>query len=156
MDTAIASQLLDSIVAAEHSLVLMRCDDAPSLLDLMHRHAIRTGLALYAWDEQAGLHSLRDAQVPVAGVQRFGEALRYVIQSAHFGVYFFAGHPPVFDATLIPLLRQAARLGGEHARRVVLLDPATELPAGVEAAELNRGVTAASRPRLRDGQWMRA
>lgn len=155
-DTAIANELLDTIVDAERSLVVLHCDDAPSLLDLLHRHAIRTGQALYAWSADAGLRSLRDTQVPVSGAHRFGEALRHIIQSAHYGIYFFVDHPPLFDAALIPLLRQAARLGGEHARRVVLLGSAGELPAGVEACELRPGIASTARPRLRDGRWMRA
>lgn len=155
-DTFIANELLDTIVEAERSLVVLRCDDVPSLLDLLHRHAIRTGQALYAWSADTGLRSLRDAQVPVSGARRFGEALRHVIQSAHYGIYFFAEHPPLFDAALIPLLRQVARLSGEHARRVVLLGAVTELPAGVEAFELSPGMGSTTRPRLRDGRWMRA
>jgi hypothetical protein len=155
-DTAIASELLDTIVNAKRSLVLLRCDEAQPLLDLLRRHAIRTGQALYAWNEETGLRSMRDAQAAVPSSQRFSDALRHVIQSAHFGVYFFAGHLPPLDAILAALLRQAARLSGEHARRVVLMGPNTELPPGVEAFELKRTIGTPARPRLRDGRWVRA
>ncbi len=153
--TETTGELLDTIIGAEHSLVVLRCGDVSSLLELLHRHAILTGLALYAWDAEEGLRSLRDAQVPVPGSRRFGDALRHVIQSAHFGIYFFAAPPQVFDATLIPLLRQASRLTGDHVRRVVLLGGESELPAGVEAFTLNREQSAPLRPRLRDGHWVK-
>ena len=155
-DTAIASELLDTIVNAKRSLVLLRCDEAQPLLDLLRRHAIRTGQALYAWNEETGLRSLRDAQLTVPSSGRFADALRHIVQSAHFGVYFFAGHLPPLDAALVPLLRQAARLNGEHARRVVLVGADTELPPGVEAFELKRGIAKPPRPRLRDGRGERA
>ncbi|HEY3521489.1 MAG TPA: hypothetical protein VGK80_10705 [Rhodanobacteraceae bacterium] len=153
-DTAIASELLDTIVNAKRSLVLLRCDETQPLLDLLRRHAIRTGQALYAWDDEAGLRSLRDAQSPAPSSKRFADALRHIVQSAHFGVYFFAGHLPPFDATLVPLLRQVARLNGEHARRVVLIGAVAELPAGIEAFELKRAIAKPARPRLRDGRWV--
>ena len=156
MDTNIASELLDTIVNAKRSLVLLRCDEAQPLLDLLRRHAIRTGQALYAWNEETGLRSLRDAQLTVPSSLRFSDALRHIIQSAHFGVYFFAGILPPFDATLVPLLRQASRLNGEHARRVVLIGAVAELPAGVDAFELKRAIAKPARPRLRDGHWVRA
>lgn len=156
MDTNIASELLDTIVGAQRSLVVLRCDDPRRLLDSLRRHAIRTGQALYAWDEEAGLRSLRDAHVSVPSSHRFGEALRQIIQSAHFGIYFFADHPQVFDASLVSLLRQTARLNGEHTRRVVLMGANTELPAGIDAFEFSRSTAMSARPRLRDGRWVRA
>ncbi|HJU26429.1 MAG TPA: hypothetical protein VJ722_07130 [Rhodanobacteraceae bacterium] len=154
MDTAIASELLDVILAAERSLVVLRCADVPPLLELMRRHAIRTGQALYAWSEDAGLSSLRDGQVTVAGSHRFADALRHVIQSAHYGIYFFADQPQAFDAPLVPLLRQVARLTGEHARRVVLVGIGIELPGNIEALELDRDAMTPARPRLRNGRWV--
>jgi len=155
MDTAIASELLDTIVGAQRSLVVLRCDDAQRLLDLLRRHAIRTGQSLYAWNEETGLRSLRDAQVSVPSSLHFADALRQIIQSAHFGIYFFAGHPQ-FDAATIPLLRQAARLSGDHVRRVVLMGAGIELPPGIEAFEFSRTAAKPARPRLRDGRWVRA
>ena len=154
-DTDIANELLDTIVGAQRSLVMLRCDDTPRLLDLLRRHAIRTGQSLYAWDEDTGLRSLRDAQVSVPSSLRFGDALRQIIQSAHFGIYFFAEHPQ-FDAATIPLLRQTARLSGDHVRRVVLMGANTELPPGIEAFEFSRSAAKPVRPRLRDGRWVRA
>jgi hypothetical protein len=156
MDTAIASELLDTIVDAQRSLAVLRCDDAQRLLDLLRRHAIRTGQSLYAWNEETGLRSLRDAQVSVPSSLRFADALRQIIQSAHFGIYFFAEHPQIFDAATISLLRQVTRLNGDHVRRVVLMGAHTELPAGIEAFEFSRSAAKPARPRLRDGRWVRA
>lgn len=155
-DPAITSGLLDRIIGAEQSLILLRCEEHERLREQLRLHSIRTGQALYAWHEDAGLRSLRESQLPVPGSRRFADALRYVAQSAHFGIYFFSGYPQPFDATLIPLLRQIAKLGGERVRRVVLLDAGTVLPPNMEFCELGWEAGARAKPRLRDGRWVRA
>lgn len=155
-DPAITGALLNRIIGAEQSLVLLRCEESDQLHEQLRLHSIRTGQALYLWKDGEGLRSVREGQMPVPGSGRFLDALRYVTNSVHFGIYFFTGYPQPFDVTMIPLLRQVAKLGGERVRRVVLLDPATTLPSSVEFCELgwNDGVNA--RPRLRDGRWVRA
>jgi hypothetical protein len=155
-DPAITSALLERIVEAGQSLILLRCGERDLLHEQLRLHSIRTGQALYVWGEGEGLRSVREGQLPVPGSRRFADALRYVVQSAHFGIYFFSGYPQPFDATMIPLLRQIAKLGGERVRRVVLLDPDTSLPPTIECCELGWNAGAHARPRLRDGRWVRA
>jgi len=155
-DPAITSALLDRIIGAGHSLIVLRCEDGELLREQLRLHSIRTGQSLYAWHEGAGLRSLRDGELPVPGSRRFTDALRYVTQSAHFGIYFFSGYPQPFDAAMVLLLRQVAKLAGERVRRVVLLDPATQLPPIIESCEVTWQAGARARPRLRDGRWVRA
>ena len=155
-DPAITSALLNRILDSEHSLVLLRCADGDQLREQLRLHSIRTGQALYVWNDGDGLRSVREGQMPVPGSRRFIDALRYVTQSVHFGLYFFTGYPQPFDATTIPLLRQVAKLGGDRVRRVVLLDPETALPPAVEFCEMGWNDGANARPRLRDGRWVRA
>ena len=155
-DAAITSALLDRIIGAERSLILLRCAEPEVLREQLRLHSIRTGQSLYAWQEDAGLRSVREGQLPVPGSRRFIDALRYVAQSVHFGIYFFSGYPQPFDAKMIPLLRQVAKLGGDRVRRIVLMDPATTLPPMVECCELGWNDGANARPRLRDGRWVRA
>jgi hypothetical protein len=155
-DPAITSALLERIVEAGQSLILLPCEEQDLLHEQLRLHSIRTGQALYVWREGDGLRSVREGQLPVPGSRRFADALRYVAQSAHFGIYFFSGYPQPFDAAMVPMLRQIARLGGERVRRVVLLDPGTSLPTTIECCELGWNAGAHARPRLRDGRWVRA
>jgi hypothetical protein len=155
-DPAITSALLDRIIGAEQSLILLRCEEGDLLREQLRLHSIRTGQALYVWRDGEGLRSVREGQLPVPGSRRFVDALRYVTQSAHFGIYFFAEYPQPFDATMIPLLRQVAKLSGDRVRRVVLLDAEAGLPPTVEFCELAWNGGAHARPRLRDGRWVRA
>jgi hypothetical protein len=155
-DPAITSALLDRIIGAEQSLIMLRCEEPGPLREQLRLHSIRTGQALYVWNDGEGLRSVREGQLPVPGSRRFVDALRYVLQSAHFGLYFLSGYPQPFDASMIPLLRQISKLGGERVRRVVLLDPDTLFPPTVEFCELSWEAGAHGRPRLRDGRWMHA
>ena len=154
-DPSITNLLLERIIGAQGGLILLRCDEVERLREQLRQHSIRTGQALYAWDAESGLHSLRNGELPVPGTRRFQDALRYIVQSAHFGIYFFSGYAQPLDAAMIPLLRQVAKMHGERVRRVVLLDPATSLPQTVESVELPWNSGKRARPRLRDGRWVR-
>lgn len=155
-DTAITTALLERIIGAECSLILLSCEEPDLLREHLRVHSILTGQALYAWRDGAGLRSLRDGESPVPGSRYFADALRHIAQSTQFGVYFFGGYPQPFDAGMIPQLRQVARMTGERVRRVVLLDPGTLLPASVESCEMSWRVGSHARPRLRDGRWIPA
>lgn len=155
-DPAIIGALLDRIIGAGQSLIRLRCEESDLLREQLRLHSIRTGQSLYVWREGEGLRSLREGQLPVPGSRRFADALRYVTQSAHFGIYFFSDYPQPFDATMIPLLRQVAKLGGDRVRRVVLVGADTLLPSAVEACDVSWNAGANARPRLRDGRWVRA
>ena len=155
-DPAITSALLQRIIETGQSLILLRCEERDLLREQLRLHSIRTGQALYVWREGEGLRSVREGQLPVPGSRRFVDALRFITQSAHFGIYFFSGYPQPFDAAMVPLLRLVSKLGGERVRRVVLLDADTQLPPTVEFCELGWNAGAHARPRLRDGRWVRA
>jgi hypothetical protein len=154
-DEAIAGNLLERIIEADCGLIVLRCDDEAGLLQQLRWLALHTGQAMYLWREGAGLRRMREGDEEVPGCRHIADVLRYVIQSAHFGVYFLAGSGAAVDSEMVPLLRRVSRADGQPLRRVVLLDPPPSLPAGVGATELVWAVRASSRPRLRDGRWVR-
>ena len=65
-----------------------------------------------AWDTESGLASLREHGITVAGSKRLSEALRFVLQSGHFGVYI-SGRQRRTDPQVLALMRQIARGGKE-------------------------------------------
>jgi len=115
-----------------------------------------TGQAMYLWQPDTGLGSLRDAQVRVPDCQRLGNALRYMQQSIHFGIYFLVGLELPLSAMDATLLRQLARMPKEHLRRVVLIDVPIALVEhlGELAMRLNSTDSSPKRLRLRDGRWL--
>lgn len=146
------------ILAAPSGLVVLSSTDVPDLVDQFRAFARHTGQSLYLWQPDQGLTSLRDAQDGVPDCQRFGNALRHMQHSLHFGVYFLVGVALPLSAMDGALLRKLARAPKKHVRRVVLVDPPAALVSflGKAAVNLHCVDNRAPRLRLRDGRWLLA
>lgn len=150
------ASLFERILGAEHNLVLLDTADQDPLVAQLRLLARRTGQSVYVWRDEAGLRSLREGDVPVPGTKRMADALRYVLQSMHFGVYVFVEAVPHLRAPNTVLLRQIARARTTFDRRVVLMGAEIAMPDGFteEVAQLRYDTAAATRLRLRDGRWV--
>ncbi len=150
------TEIFELILAATSGLVVLDSKDTHALIDQFRLIARHTGQAVYLWQPDTGLGSLRDAHVRVPDCQRLGNALRYMQQSMHFGVYFLVGIELPLSAMDATLLRQLARAPKEHLRRVVLIDAPAALSEhlGALAVHLNGRNSQPRRPRLRDGRWL--
>lgn len=150
------ADILERILSARGNLIALDGGEAVDLVGQLRPLVRRSGQAVYLWNPELGLGNLREEHVALPGSQRLNIALRYMLQSNHFGVYILQRLPmplPMADATL---LRQLARSATGHVRRVVLLDPAESLVASFNdvMVRLSCQPKPAQRPRLRDGRWM--
>lgn len=146
------------ILAAPSGLVVLSSTNIVGLIDQFRAFARYTGQALYLWQPDQGLSSLRDAQGGIPDCQRLGNALRHIQYSLHFAVYFLVGVASPLSAMDSALLRKLAHSPAKHLRRVVLVDPP---PALVEylgdlAVGLQYIDNQTPRLRLRDGRWLLA
>lgn len=150
------AEIFEKIVAAPSGLVVLDSKDVHGLIDQFRAIARHTGQSMYLWQPDTGLGSLRDAHVRVPDCQRLGNALRYMQQSMHFGVYFLLGLELPLSAMDATLLRQLARAPKEHLRRVVLIDAPTALAEhlGDLASRICGEDSQPRRLRLRDGRWL--
>lgn len=150
------AEIFERILAAPSGLVVLDCKDVHALIEQVRAIARHTGQAVYLWQPDTGLGSLRDAQVRVPECQRLGNALRYMQQSMHFGVYFLLGLELPLSAMDATLLRQLARAPKGHLRRVVLIDapPALVEHLGELAARVGGEDSQPRQLRLRDGRWL--
>lgn len=150
------AEIFERIVAASGGLIVLDSKDVHALIEQIRTLARHTGQAVYLWQPDTGLGSLRDAHVRVPDCQRLGNALRYMQQSIHFGVYFLVGLELPLSAMDTTLLRQLARAPKEYLRRVVLIDaPATLIEHLGDATTRVTGDDGQSRRlRLRDGRWL--
>ena len=149
-------EIFERILAAPGGLIVLEGEDVAGLVDDFSAIARHTGQAVYLWQPDSGLASLRDAHARVPGCQRLGNALRYMQQSMHFGVYLLTDLELPLSAMDGTLLRQLARAPGGHVRRVVLLDAPAALVEhlGEAAVRISARVEHPQRPRLRDGRWV--
>ena len=121
----------------------------------MRTLAMRAGTSVYLWDPESGIASLRESGLRVPGSKRMTDALRYVLQSMHFGIYLFTD----FDEHLRPvdtvLLRRIARMHTGNERKMVFVGGHLELPEELDG--MFDRLTADPRtaaPLLRDGRWV--
>lgn len=150
------SDIYERILTAPGGLVVLEHTDSAALIEQFRSLARHNGQSVYVWEPEHGMENLREAHARIPGSQRLGNALRYIQQSIHFGVYLIAQFPLPLSAMDSTLLRQLARAPAGHVRRVILLDAAPTLVASLDdvAVRLSGTAQAAQRPRLRDGRWL--
>jgi hypothetical protein len=154
IDIQAGSDVIERVLEAPGALVWLDTDDAEGLVAQFSTIARRTGQSMYRWRPEDGLVGLRDAQMRVPGCPRVGDALRYVLQSLHFGIYLVTP-PALVGAQDTHLLRQIARSPSEPVRRVVLLGASPSLGEALE--DVLTRIVARQRTmglRLRDGRWV--
>lgn len=151
----VASKLLDRILRSASHLVVLETANVAGTLAQMRTLAMRTGTSIYAWEPELGIASLRESGLQVPGSKRFGDALRYVLQSMHFGVYLFADLREHLKAGDTVVLRRIARMQGANPRKLVFIGTGIDLPEELEGL-VEHVVATAGAPatlRLRDGRW---
>lgn len=153
---AIGHDVFERILAAPTGVVAVQSEDGTALLEQIRGVARHSGQAVYLWQPERGLSSLRDAHARVPEALRLGQALRYMRQSMHFGVYVLQGVELPLAATDLALLRQLARSTTGHLRRVVLLNAPLALveQLGELATCIDGEPEQPPRLRLRNGRWL--
>ena len=150
------AEIFERILTAPSGLVVLQSKDAEALIEQVRVLVRHSGQAVYLWQPDTGLGSLREAHARVPDCERLGNALRYMQQSMHFGVYFLRGLELPLSAVDAAMLRQLARAPKGHLRRVVLIDapPALADHLGELAARLSTDEGKPRKLRLRDGRWL--
>jgi hypothetical protein len=153
----IGQEVFERILEAPGALVALDTDDGLGMIEQFRLISRRSGQAVYLWRSEDGLAGLREAQMPVPGCLRLGDALRYISQSLHFGVYVLFIGDVTLGATDSALLRQLSNTRTEHIRRVVLMDAPPDAVGALENVLMRIGSQSTAsrrRPRLRDGRWV--
>ena len=150
------SDIYERILTAPGGLVVLEHVDSDAVIEQFRALARLNGQSVYLWRQETGMENLREAHAVIPGSQRLGNALRYIQQSIHFGIYLLAPFPLPLVPTDSALLRQLARAPAGHVRRVVLLDAPEILVSSIDDIAVRLGSTANTiqRPRLRDGRWL--
>lgn len=156
-DARVPDRLYEQMLDSSSNLVLMDTPFPDDLTAYLRQMAQRRGHSIYAWDEAGGLTSLREHGITVAGSKRLSEALRFVLQSGHFGVYIFPAERGALTPQILALMRQIARGKEGGDKRVVILGTALDLPAPLRKLSclVMHRHGPSERLRLRDGRWIR-
>ena len=152
----VTQKLLEQILKASGNLIALETTHVDDALVQFRTLAMRTGTSMYLWDPDGGISSLRESGLRVPGTKRVSDALRYVLQSMHFGIYLFTGFEDQLKAPDTVLLRRISRIHTGNERRIVFLGARIDLPDEIESAvaRLNTESEVRTPPRLRDGRWV--
>lgn len=155
-DKRAAAALLERIDEAPGNLIVLDTASADDLIEGMRLLARSSGQAVYLWTEEAGLCGLRDGGMQVRTSRRLGDALRFIRQSMHFGIYLLKADNLQLTPTVINALLQIGRMRDGPSRRVVLLGARTVVDPRLAAMSLRLRISGGdeARPRLRDGRWV--
>lgn len=150
------AQLLERIVESPQNIVLLEVAQPASVVDQLRLVARRSGQALYLWQHDTGMLSLREGDMLVPGSKRLTDALRFVRRSMHFGIYLVDANIGMLRTPDLAALLQIARLRAAPSRRVVLMAPELVVHENLEPVSLRLNISGGDRvrPRLRDGRWV--
>jgi hypothetical protein len=154
-DISVSNRLFDRVLASTQNLVVVETTDVDEVVTQFRQFALRSGQSIYQWQDDVGISSLRESEVRVPGSKRMADALRYILQSMHFGIYLFTDYAGHLRPPNTGLLRQIARVRG-NARKVVFVGGTVVLPDSLEevSEHLTHERVAPTRLRLRDGRWV--
>lgn len=157
VDTGLTQgELVERVLEDEARLLLVDVRDPQGLLEALTLAARRSGRSVYLWSESDGLTSLRESGIAVPGTRSLVEALRYMQQTQHFGIYLFRDYQAQLHGAAVGQLRQLARARSEPVRRAILLGKPDSLPhalAGIGPCLSDAG-RRKPRLRLRGGLWV--
>lgn len=149
-------EFLDSLVERKDNVVALHADDPEQTLVHFRVMCRRTGKSVYHWSDQHGLISMKASDISVPGSRKLSDALRYVMQSMHYGVYVFTGFEKQLQHNCIEYLRGISQSRDGYQRKVVLVGQKVVLP-GMLSDHVFHVVEQQPekvRPRLRDGRWV--
>lgn len=156
-DQLVPEELYDQILESNSALVMVDTPVPDDVLRYLRQMAQRRGHSIYHWQPDVGLSSLREHGITVAASKRLPDALRFVLQSAHFGVYVFPADKQEYTPQATALLRQIARGKDGGDKRVLVLGSGLEVVSPLD--RLARLIThrhgLSNSLRLRDGRWIR-
>lgn len=150
----ISGQQFDDLLARDERILVIESEDPAGTAQQFKKFAGQTGKAMYLWRPDEGLTSLKVVDMRVPGSTRLTEALRYIANSKHYGVYGFVDFEGHLKVDSIQLLRDIAKSRSGYERRVVLITGGVKLPHNLEDQCARVQHEPRRHLRLRDGRWV--
>lgn len=133
---------------------VIESNDVPGTLGHLDAFVRFSGKAVYRWERDRGLMSLKVSDACVPATTRFADALRYILDSQHYGIYCFSGFEDRLDLNTAQLLQQIATGTSSYERKVFLVGENVRLPSMISKLVARCVYEPARRLRLRDGRWV--
>jgi hypothetical protein len=156
IDQGQIARLVDDLLSAEGRLLALHTPEQEAVVREFGRVARFDGQAIYKFEPTVGLRSLKDSDFVVPSTKRLNEAIRFIQQSMHYGVYVFTDYDDLLKQGFLVLIRQLVRSRHGSGKKLVLVGSNLRIPtvlADITSQFTHRQVIA-TRPRLRDGKWV--
>ncbi|MEM9302068.1 MAG: hypothetical protein AAGE01_08145 [Pseudomonadota bacterium] len=154
--SAAATHEFEALLERRERIIALHTPDPDGAIVEFRLICRRSGRSIYYWSESQGMVSLKASDISVPGCRRLAEALRYVVQSMHYGVYIFTDFERQMTTGAIDTLRDIAQ--GPDPRTIILIGERVELAPRLAEFVYHRVRSEAEagelRPRLRDGRWV--
>ncbi len=152
----VTGDFFESLVERTDRVIALHSADVDAALVQFRIVCRRTGKSIYHWQDGRGFRSLKAADISVPGSRQLSEALRYVLQSVHYGIYVFTEFERHLHHSSIQFLREIAHAQDGYERKVILLGSEVALPGVLtdSVAHVFEDERKPLKPRLRDGRWV--
>lgn len=146
----------ESLVERNDRVIALHCQDVDAALVQFRVVCRRTGKSIYHWSDGRGFHSMKAADISVPGSRKLSEALRYVLQSVHYGIYVFTNFEKQLHHSCLQFLKSIAHAQDGYERKVILLGNNVDLPGVLAESVFHvfEDERKTLKPRLRDGRWV--
>lgn len=151
-----STDLFEDVVERDEHVIALHSSDIDAALVQFRVICRRSGKSIYHWDENHGFVSMKAADITVPGSRKLSDAMRYVMQSMHYGIYVFTGFERQLRHSCVEYLKGIAHAQDGHQRKVILLADQITLPGMLSDAVYHviEDQQQSLRPRLRDGRWV--
>ncbi len=152
----VTGQLLDKIMELDARVITLHTLEVEYAVADFQAVCRKSGRAIYHWSDNGGLQSMKSSEFSVPGTRGMADALRYVLQSMHYGIYLFSDFGHQLRGVSVELMRQIAVARGGNDRKVILIGQDIAIPARLAdiTAHIRHQPAEVLQPRLRDGRWV--
>ena len=150
------SKFFESLLESESPVIALDVDELEDALLHLRSLSRSTGRSFYAWNETTGLCSMKDSEITVPGCSKFIDALRYISNSLHYGIYIFSGFENQLTHNTQEALRKITKNTGQLKYTIILIGAGLKLPGILNDFIETISHKESDRPqlKLRDGRWL--
>jgi len=152
----IGNKVYEDVLESSSPIIALHTKDVEAALVQFRLLCRQTGKSIYHWSDRQGLISLKATDISVPGCRKLADALRYIDQSMHYGIYVLTHFERHLRGASLDNLLSIASTNNSEQRRVVLLGMDFALPGLLSESVLSLFETdiKATKLRLRDGRWV--
>lgn len=152
--TALSAEQFEDVLEHDERILTIATQEPETTLRRFQSVARHSGKAIYLWYPDQGLRSLKVNDMGVPRSMRMVDALRYIANSRHYGVYAFVYFEAQINLACTEIMREISKSRARYDRKIVLIGQEFALPRNLLGLARQLIHEPEQRLRLRDGRWV--